>query len=84
MEPVRISAPLVGKDTQEDPVNAPPHYTRLTPQPIDIIEAWGLGFHLAQVLKYISRAGYKDKAKEREDLQKARFYLERRIKQLGG
>jgi len=62
-----------------DFVNAPPHYTRLNPQPIEVIEAWGMDFHLANVLKYIARAGYKDKDKELEDLKKARFYLDRRI-----
>lgn len=65
-----------------DMVNHPPHYTRLTPQPIDVIEAWGLDFHRAQVLKYISRAGAKDPTKELEDLEKAAFYLNRRINQL--
>lgn len=67
---------------KQDMVNSPPHYTRLTPQPIDVIEAWNLDFHLAQVLKYIARAGKKDAAKEREDLEKAAFYLNRRINQL--
>lgn len=62
-----------------DPVNAPSHYTRLSPQPIEVIEAWGMDFHLANTLKYIARAGYKDKDKELEDLKKARFYLDRRI-----
>lgn len=65
-----------------DVVNAPPHYTRLKPEPIDVIESWGLDFHTAQVLKYISRAGHKDPSKETEDLMKAKFYLERRIARL--
>lgn len=67
-----------------DYVNEPPHYARLNPQPIDIIEAWELEFHLAQVLKYIARAGHKDPEKELEDLLKAAWYLDRRIAQLGG
>lgn len=63
----------------------PEHYTRLKPEPLDVIEAWGLAFHEAQVLKYISRAGVKGGEEKRlEDLKKAAFYLNRRIKQLGG
>jgi hypothetical protein len=63
----------------------PEHYTRLKPEPLDIIESWGLAFHEAQVLKYISRAGVKGGEEKRlEDLKKAAFYLNRRIKQLGG
>lgn len=68
----------------DDPVNAPSHYTRLKPEPLDVIEAWGLDFHSGQVVKYIARAGHKDPSKELEDLRKAKFYLERRIKRLGG
>lgn len=67
-----------------DPVSAPPHYTRLEPQPIDVIEAWNLGFYAAQVLKYIARAGFKEPSKIVEDLKKARYYLDRWIKKVGG
>lgn len=49
---------------------------------IKVIEAWGLGFCLGNTVKYIARAGRKDPAKEVEDLEKARFYLDRRIAQL--
>ncbi len=62
---------------EHDPVEHPSHYTRLTPQPLEVIEAWGLDFHAAQVLKYLARAGYKGSALE--DLKKARFYLDRLI-----
>lgn len=55
----------------------PPHYAALSPEPIDVIEAWGLGFHLGNVLKYIARAGRKGPAIE--DLEKARWYLDREI-----
>ena len=55
----------------------PQHYTRLDPEPIDVIESWGLNFRLANVIKYVSRAGYKG---EREsDLRKAIWYLEREL-----
>lgn len=49
---------------------------------IKVIEAWGLGFHLGNSVKYIARAGRKDPAREIEDLEKARWYLSRRIEQL--
>ncbi len=43
---------------------------------IDFIEDHNLGFHLGNVVKYITRAGKKDKETELEDLKKARFYLD--------
>lgn len=65
-----------------DPVNRPDHYRVNGLECIDVIEALGLGFHLANVMKYVWRAGRKDKAKTLEDLKKARFYLDRHIEQL--
>lgn len=44
---------------------------------IKVIEAWGLGFCLGNTVKYISRAGRKGDAIE--DLEKARWYLDREI-----
>lgn len=68
----------MGPTTQTpDHVNAPAHYTRLDPQPIDVIERWGLGFHEGQVVKYLARAGHKGEAVV--CLKKARFYLDRLI-----
>ena len=64
-----------------DTVNRPKHYA-LDPEPIVIIENWNLGYCLGQVIKYVSRAGRKDKGKEVEDLLKAAWYLRRRIGQL--
>ena len=55
----------------------PDHYSRLTPQPIEVIEAWDLGFHLGNVVKYIARAGHK--GSELRDLRAAKWYLNRRI-----
>lgn len=68
---------------KSDPVNKPAHYQLKSGiQVIDIIEGAGLGFHLANVVKYILRAGKKDPSKELEDLKKAEYYLHRKIKQL--
>jgi hypothetical protein len=60
-------------------VNAPPHYADFDIEPIDAIEAWKLDFCLGNVVKYCARAGRKDVATEVEDLEKAEFYLRRRI-----
>ena len=46
---------------------------------IKIIEAHNLGFDLGNVLKYIVRAGKKNKSTELEDLEKAAWYLNHRI-----
>jgi hypothetical protein len=47
---------------------------------IKVIEAWCLGFHLGNVVKYIARAGAK--GDYLEDLRKARWYLDRKIRKL--
>ena len=58
------------------------HYKNLSPQPIEVIENWELDFHLANVLKYISRAGKKAGESELKDLEKAKVYLDRKILKL--
>lgn len=58
------------------------HYNNLTPQPIEVIEAWELDFNLGNVLKYIGRAGKKQGESELKDLEKARVYLDRKILKL--
>lgn len=67
-----------------DAVNHPVHYGgEGNPyEAINVIEAWGLGFSLGNAVKYISRAGKKDQAREIEDLEKAVWYINRRIKNL--
>jgi hypothetical protein len=47
----------------------------------NVLEAWELDkdFYLGNVIKYVARAGKKNKSKEKEDLQKALVYLQRRI-----
>jgi Protein of unknwon function (DUF3310) len=49
---------------------------------IKVIEAWKLGFLLGNAVKYELRAGKKSKEKEIEDLEKAAWYLNRRIENL--
>jgi hypothetical protein len=65
-------------------VNHPKHYGGDSNpyEAIKVIENWNLDFHLGNTVKYISRAGKKDPSKEIEDLKKAMFYLDRKIKNL--
>lgn len=61
-------------------VDHPPHYGGADNpyEAIKVIEAWTLGFHLGNAVKYISRAGKKN-GDACEDLRKARWYLDREI-----
>lgn len=65
---------------ENDPVNHPSHYTDGKIEVIDFIEDKGLGFHLGNAVKYIARAGKKDPSKTVQDLEKARWYLDREIR----
>lgn len=63
-------------------VNHPAHYGGdTTYEAIKVIEAWNLDFHLGNTIKYIARAGVKNADTELEDLKKALWYLQRKIKQ---
>ena len=80
-----IKKVVVGKVTMEkveDKVNHPKHYTYGKYEVIDVLEDWGLDkeFCLGNTVKYIARA--KHKGNELEDLRKAQWYLNRKIKQL--
>jgi hypothetical protein len=63
-------------------VNHPKHYNQGKIEVIEFIEDKKLDFCLANTVKYVCRAGIKDKDKEIEDLEKARWYLSRKIEQL--
>lgn len=64
-------------------VDHPDHYRRDTGhEAIDVIEAWDLGFCLGNAIKYIARAGHKGDAIE--DLEKARWYIDREIQRRRG
>lgn len=60
-----------------DPINHPDYYKPGEIEVIDVIEAFNLGFHDGNVVKYLLRAGRKGDALE--DLEKARWYLDRLI-----
>jgi len=67
-----------------DPVDKPKHYAHSKFETIEVIGEWGgkemyHGFMWGNVIKYCSRYKHKNGV---EDLKKARFYLDRLIKDL--
>ena len=74
--------PILPKSLKDafDMVNHPPHYKAGGIETIDFIEAKNLGYNLGNVVKYVSRADLK--GNKLEDLQKAKWYLDRAISNL--
>ena len=70
-------SPIKTEFIMPDPVNHPAHYTTGGIETIDFIEAKNLNYNLGNVVKYITRADHK--GNRVEDLQKAKWYLEREI-----
>ena len=67
---------------KHDPVNSPSHYTS-DPSGVHCIEiAENWDFLLGNTLKYIWRHGKKSSSDSIEDLEKARWYLDRKINKL--
>jgi hypothetical protein len=65
-------------------VSHPIHYNIGNIEVIDAINAWQLNFSRGNAVKYIARAGHKDKSKEIEDLKKAVWYIQHEISILEG
>ena len=67
-----------------DSVQHPVYYNTGGIEVIDAITAWGFGegFNKGCAIKYIARAGRKDKATEIQDLRKAIQYLQFEIERL--
>ena len=67
-------------------VNHPEHYggEENVYEVVKVCEDWGLDkdAYLFNVVKYVGRAGKKDKDKELQDLEKAQWYLQRKINNL--
>lgn len=64
-----------------DNVNHPAHYTMGKIETLDYLEGLpDLDFRAANIIKYVSRYKYKNGV---EDLNKAKFYLERLIDDYG-
>ena len=60
-----------------NPVDHPVHYNKGTIETINIIEDWDLNFSVGNVIKYMLRSPHK--GSELQDLEKAKWYLERHI-----
>lgn len=58
----------------------PAHYQTESVECIDVAE--DMSFNMGNALKYVWRAGKKDPSKVIEDLQKAKWYIEREIARL--
>lgn len=73
-------------DDELDMIRNPPHYNKLSFQPIDIIAEvanyyeGSTAFYIGTVLKYLFRAPFKGKLLE--DLKKANYYLTRAITEM--
>ena len=61
-------------------INHPTHYNQGNIEAIAVIEDWKLDFHLGNAVKYICRAGKKNSADTTQDLEKALWYIKRKIK----
>lgn len=55
------------------------HYKKSV-EPIDLIDAFDLNFSRGNIIKYVARAKLKEN--EKQDLQKALYYLNREIEKL--
>ena len=72
-----------GNVSINDMVNHPPHYNKGI-ETNDYIKSWDMSYAQGNVIKYVTRYNVKhtDKRKQREDLGKAKWYLNDLITQL--
>lgn len=71
--------------TSSDNVSHPPHYANGWSNGAEVINLTEhLSFCAGNVVKYVCRAGRKDPDKHVEDLEKARWYLDREIARVKG
>ena len=83
MEPDgRLDASIKEKEVMEDDlVNHPSHYTSY--KGIEVIQLTEqMNFNRGNAVKYIARAGLKNKDNEIQDLEKAVWYLKREIERI--
>jgi len=76
--------------SETDLVKNPPHYSRMTIQPIEFIIENNLPGHVANIVKYSCRAGHKiypdmdEVESEIKDLEKAIDWARKRVRYLKG
>lgn len=69
------------RSVENDVVNHPSHYTAY--KGVEVIQLTEqMNFNRGNAVKYIARAGLKNPDTEIEDLEKARWYIDREIKRL--
>ena len=61
---------------EKEMVDHPSHYNQGI-ETIDYIDSWEMNFNTGNVIKYVTRARYKND--QLEDLKKAMWYLQREI-----
>ena len=86
VEKVWDDMPIIIEEKPEpikvDLVNSPPHYQGNKFEVIEIIDDFGLSFNTGNAIKYILRAD--KKGNQKQDLQKALWYLEHELNKLNG
>lgn len=60
---------------KEETKLSPTHYSRLKPEPIEVMKSWFPESMLANAIKYIARAGHKESETVEDDIKKAINYL---------
>jgi hypothetical protein len=80
-EMIPMPEPTTAEEPKADPVNHPEHYKIGGIETIDFIEAKALSYHLGNAVKYITRADHK--GNRLQDLQKAKWYIDRAIEKAG-
>lgn len=79
------TVPWQERALSSDSVSHPPHYANGWSNGAEVIDLTEhLSFCLGNVVKYVCRAGRKDPDKYVEDLEKARWYLDREIARAKG
>ena len=73
---------LPAKSKSKELVDHPSHYNHGEYETIDVIEDWNLDFNCGNAIKYISRHMHKNTPIR--DIEKAIWYLERRLNSLKG
>lgn len=67
------------EEVYTEKVDHPSHYNKGI-ETIDYIESWDMNFNEGNVIKYTTRAKYKEN--QLEDLKKAKWYIEREIQRI--
>lgn len=83
VERLKPTTPWGERTLSSDNVSHPPHYANGWSNGAEVIDLTEhLSFCAGNVVKYVCRAGRKDPGKHVEDLEKARWYIDREIKRV--